>query len=276
MHISCDVVVAGGTTKCLNPCTMTFWKHQMRLMADLDLAIDTSAGFTTLLDSLREALGFYTLAAYDFDGRAAKRVRVISGGKNALVLHSDIMFVAGMNAPLTLGALLGIDKATLNQLDDEFAETALHAAASKGLLPNVQVLVQHGAELMKRDYEDETPFMVAAKMGYDDVVEWFLRQCKNFSAVRMLVGAQNSSGYCARKLATNAVPVTWGSRQKNLIATIGCIDWYTHTPMALLLLELRLQNNNESATMPVLPPELWRLIAVFAHASALPLKCAAI
>ena len=58
--------------------------------------------------------------------------------------------------------------------NDQFENTPLHLACSKGNQESVKVLIALGAAIENKNEDEMTPFLLAAENGHADVVEWLL------------------------------------------------------------------------------------------------------
>ena len=73
------------------------------------------------------------------------------------------------------------DKKTRIGIDDvdQFDQTPLHFACSRGHLETIKVLLKLEAAIEKKDEDERTPFLLAAENGHDEVVEFLLEEYEN-------------------------------------------------------------------------------------------------
>ncbi|KAG8199670.1 hypothetical protein JTE90_022120 [Oedothorax gibbosus] len=91
-----------------------------------------------------------------------------------------IMWAAQENHPETLTALLEYEGAqALVNSCDHYENSPLHIAALKGFADVVEILLNNGAEIEKKNEHEQTPLHMAAKQGHNSVARLLVKHNKN-------------------------------------------------------------------------------------------------
>jgi len=90
-----------------------------------------------------------------------------------------IHLAAKNNQPAVIDAVFeGLNDDDVHYLvneNDQFDNTPVHLACQFGYLETVRKLIDYGADIDQINEDEQTPFLLAAKHGHDDLVHFFLQ-----------------------------------------------------------------------------------------------------